>query len=82
MPYIPPERRRALDQGEDFAENVGELNYQLTKLVLDYLHRRPRKYEQLNGAIGALESCKQELYRRVVAPYEDEKKIFAGDVYA
>ena len=82
MPYIPAARRQVLDACEDFAVDVGELNYQLTKLVLDYLHRRPRKYENFNGAMGALESCKQELYRRAVAPYEDEKKIFAGDVYS
>ena len=82
MPYIPLARRAVLDAGEDFAADVGELNYQLTKTVLDYLHRRPRKYEAFNGVIGALEACKQELYRRAVAPYEDEKKIFAGDVYS
>jgi hypothetical protein len=82
MPYIPQSRRRELDQGEDFAENVGELNYQITKTVQGYLSRVPRKYEAYNSAMGALECAKLELYRRQVAEYEDQKKVLHGDVYA
>ena len=39
------------------------------------------RYAHLNEALGALESAKLELYRRLAAPYEDEKKSETGDVY-
>ena len=39
------------------------------------------RYAHLNEAIGALESAKLELYRRLAAPYEDEKIRESGDVY-
>jgi hypothetical protein len=35
----------------------------------------------VNEAIGVLECAKLELYRRVAAPYEDEKIAESGDVY-
>ena len=37
--------------------------------------------KNLNAIIGALECAKLELYRRVAAPYEDDKIIENGDVY-
>ena len=36
---------------------------------------------RIRSASGALESAKLEFYRRVVAPYEDEKMNLNGDVY-
>jgi hypothetical protein len=39
------------------------------------------RYAHINEAIGALECAKLELYRRVAAPYEDEKMKESGDVY-
>jgi hypothetical protein len=39
------------------------------------------RYALLNEAIGALECAKIELYRRLAAPYEDEKRQETGDVY-
>lgn len=59
---------------------AGPLNYLLTKLVLKWLGPSPN-YERFNGAIGVLESMKLELYRRMVAPYEQEKMEENGDVY-
>ena len=38
-------------------------------------------YATINDIIGALEGAKMEFYRRVVAPYEDEKIKENGDVY-
>jgi hypothetical protein len=40
------------------------------------------RYAHLNEAIGVLECAKLELYRRVAAPYEDEKITESGDVYS
>lgn len=59
---------------------AGPLNYLITRLVLRWIGSNP-SYERLNGAIGVLECAKQELYRRVVAPYEDAKREENGDVY-
>ncbi len=60
--------------------NPGELNYCLTRLCIEYAGSHPN-YERLNAIIGALEACKLEFYRRMVAPYEDGKIRENGDVY-
>lgn len=81
MPYIPQADRDDLYVAPPRrAATAGELNYQLTRTVLAYLGDAPR-YENFNAAIGALEACKLELYRRMVAPYEDGKIREQGDVY-
>jgi hypothetical protein len=48
----------------------GELNYIITKILKGVY---PLRYFNLNRAVGVLESCKLEFYRRVAAPYEDTK---------
>lgn len=81
MPYINADARGRLDRGGK-PETPGELNYAITRLVDDYLIGRGRvRYAHLNEAIGVLECAKLELYRRVVAPYEDGKIAQAGEVY-
>lgn len=63
-------------------QNAGELNYLLTEVVLEFLYRNETpRYQDMNDAIGALEGCKLELYRRLVSPYEDVKIKENGDVY-
>jgi hypothetical protein len=57
------------------------LNYVLTDLVTDYLDQRTPSYAVFNEVIGVLECMKLELYRRILAPYEDEKCKENGDVY-
>lgn len=85
MPYITPDARQRLEAGEA-PSNAGELNYAVTRLVDDYLARAAGRdgrvrYAHLNEVIGVLECAKLELYRRVAAPYEDEKIGESGDVY-
>ena len=47
-----------------------------------YLRRKaPWGYQHVNDALGALEGAKLELYRRVAAPYENDKAVQHGDVY-
>ncbi len=79
MPYIKAEDRDALDCG-DIICTPGELNYVITDLVVNYLGDKPN-YAKFNEVIGVLECAKLELYRRMVAPYEDTKKEENGDVY-
>jgi len=74
MPYIKKDRRGQTPV------NAGELNYALTKLLLNYLEVKGNSYQSFNDCIGALEGCKLEFYRRTVVPYEDIKIIQNGDV--
>jgi len=85
MPYVTPETRARLDGGDPPAD-AGELNYVVTRIVEAYLRRLAEqggrlRYTHLNEAIGVLECAKSELYRRVVAGYEDGKASENGDVY-
>ena len=87
MPYIKPGRRKELrsyDFGTFLAENAGELNYQITTLIINYwlyCTQKTKNYQRINDIIGALEGAKLEFYRRIVANYENQKIIENGDVY-
>jgi len=65
----------ALDRNPD---RDGHLNY-LVSSIIDEVYER--NYASLNAAIGVLECVKLELYRRILAPYEDTKIEQNGDVY-
>lgn len=90
MPYIKKEDRgRLLEAGlGEFLENIqysaplssGDLNFIITKILLEALGPCPN-YTRFNEIIGVLECCKQEIYRRKVAKYEDKKIEENGDVY-
>lgn len=83
MPYVKQEDRAELNSGR-YPTTPGELNYSITKLVreyLGYMFHQPPNYAAYNEVIGVLDSAKLEFYRRVVSPYEDEKKSENGDVY-
>ena len=80
MPYIRLSHRIAI-AGGNRPKAVGELNYVITKEILRWLHEEGTSYATLNSVIGVLECAKLELYRRIVAEYEDEKKLQNGDVY-
>ena len=85
MPYIKPDDRARLKRLTDVFETTdvrtaGELNYLITMLSHKYLNQKPESYQAYNDAIGALEGCKLELYRRHVSLYEDIKIKENGDV--
>ena len=85
MPYVTKEARARIDRGEA-PKDAGELNYALTRMVDSYLKDRSAdegrtRYAHLNEAVGVLECAKLELYRRIAAPYEDQKLAESGDVY-
>lgn len=94
MPYIKQELREELeyplgvlsghlesmliDKKEDRA---GILNYVITSLIDSvYGPLKDAKYKDYNEAIGMLECCKLEFYRRGVAPYEDLKERENGSI--
>jgi len=90
MPYIEPLMRGLVDDEiKSLIEKLhkdsylgtkrdGVLNYIISSLIAQ-LYKT--SYTDLNAAIGMLECAKLELYRRRLAPYEDEKIKENGDVY-
>lgn len=80
MPYIEEKRRKQIRDG-DTIDTAGELNFVFTEKIVEYLTDHGTSYQTINDIIGVLENCKLELYRRVIAPYEDEKIKKNGDVY-
>lgn len=85
MPYINQDERPKFDSRIvdilariDEDRKDGQLNYIISSLIGSAYNTN---YKELNAAIGVLECAKQELYRRVAAPYEDTKIIQNGDVY-
>lgn len=84
MPYIKDEDKTKFEDLIKIAENIdsaGEMNYVITMLARTYIERKGLCHQTLNDVVGALEGCKFELYRRVLAPYEDLKIKENGDVY-
>ncbi len=91
MPYISQTKRHVLDphidplinalrelESDDPSNNMeGNLNYIITVLVKRTMGIG---YRGINDAIGMLESCKLELYRKHAAPYEDQKEFENGAV--
>ena len=80
MPYIHPLARAVLANGTK-PSSVGELNYVVSTLMNEHLAKYGCSYSSINELIGVLECAKLELYRRIAAPYEDEKKVANGDVF-
>lgn len=91
MPYIVKDKRDHLDPAIDDILNrlrelesddphnthCGNLNYVITKILMKSYSAR---YSQINEAIGVLECAKLELYRKLAAPYEDQKEFENGPV--
>lgn len=75
MPYIYDAQAEALLAGRPIpdASNAGELNFLFSSIAAKYLRENGLKYSTLNDIVGALDSAKAELQRRVVGPYEDTK---------
>lgn len=80
MPYIPGFGRDFYEPHCPEATTPGELNFQITCLIKKYLGDN-LSYSLINDVVGALEGAKLEFYRRVVAPYEDDKILENGDIY-
>ena len=87
MPYINQAARDRLED-ESFnnnsflpePKNAGELNYVITMLIHHYWSQNGGNYQAFNDIIGALEGAKMEVYRKKVAPYEDQKAKDNGEV--
>jgi hypothetical protein len=81
MPYIKPEERDWLAVDCEVANGPGQLNYQVTMLVLRYLASRGRTYAAYAEIEGVLNHVSKEIYRRSTAPYEDRKRSENGEIF-
>ena len=80
MPYLPTVIRNELDSYKIYPENAGDLNYQIHTVIEKYVHDSGESYATYNEIVGALECVKLEVYRRAIAPYEDQKIRDNGDI--
>lgn len=81
MPYIANHRDKLLPGSQYGADNPGELNYQITELLKQYINRQGLSYQTINDIVGALEGAKLEFYSRIATPYERQKAYDNGDIY-
>ena len=68
-----------LDKGSP--RTAGELNYCLTKQILQYLKDKGESYQTYNDVLGVLNAVPHELYRRKISKYEDVAIERNGDIY-
>jgi len=80
MPYISINAKEKLEQGHPI-QTPGNLNYLITKLLIQYWQNSPRNYQAINDVVGAVEGAKLEFTRRITNIYEDSKIEQNGDVY-
>jgi hypothetical protein len=95
MPYIKAEDRRRIEDWladcggdgcnltEELASRIecaGELNYVITRIILECLENWGKNYQSMNDIVGALDNAKDEFRRHIQHPYEDEKIVENGDV--
>ena len=94
MPYIDETSRKILDRSIDDLANIitnhskfdnadlvtvlGDLNYCMSRLIGQVMG--DTSYAKVAMITGVLENVKQEFYRRVAVPYEEEKIVMHGDI--
>lgn len=95
MPYITRDRRELFEKyvreipdllgagdGKPLDESLvpGDLNYVIYSIVKRYLDKNGHRYRNLNMLVGALECCKEEVYRRLGSKLEDGAIERNGDI--
>lgn len=80
MPYISPERRIVLDENKNSPQNAGELNYVLTRQILQYIINKGECYQSYNDVIGVLGCIDNEIKFRSLNLYEVTKRLSNGDL--
>jgi len=85
MPYISEESKEKVDRGLvalqlSELECAGDLNYAIHQVIAKYIQSNNVSYQTYNDIVGVLDCAKMEIYRRLVAKYEDAKVEENGDV--
>jgi hypothetical protein len=82
MPYIKQEDRPKIDEvlyamNKANIQANGDLNY----LLFAYCkYNIPLSYNNIKNFCGELRQCATEIERRILGPYEDDKRRLNGDV--
>ena len=85
MPYIDPKEREQYEDGIALLyENLpdgpkGHLTYVLFSIAKDWTNTFPNNYQTISDACAALRDAEHELRRRILDPYEDNKREINGD---
>lgn len=86
MPYIKSNDRKRFAQWlrkTPVIKTKGELEYLVTALARRFLKDQPeQRYSQIHDTVYAVIHAGEELRRRVMDPYEEEKCHENGDVGA
>ncbi|MBU1178775.1 hypothetical protein KKB69_00305 [Patescibacteria group bacterium] len=90
MPYLEQKDRKNFDPcfektldyltKLDIGALAGHLNYMVFKTVKVWIGKNGKKYYIFAAIIGTMMCCILEVYRRLIAPYEDKKIKENGDV--
>ena len=83
MPYIKKADRINFDQYLNQVPNTtnkGDLNYCVTQLALYHIKHHGKSYTNISEAASALVDAADEIKRRLLAPYEDQKIEENGDL--
>jgi len=92
MPYIKPEDRVWYEKhinelanalgiaknNEIMSDMAGDMNYCISTLISRIMDKP--SYAKIAIITGVLENVKQEFYRRVGVPYEENKIVQNGDI--
>jgi len=82
MPYIPQERRVALELGDPMRE-PGDLAFELWRKILDYVEKNSEerlRYRTAAEVLGVLSSLQLEFARRFLTPLEEAAIRRNGDL--
>ena len=79
MPYIKPETRDVMLVCRP--SRPGDLAFKLAAHINQYLQGNGRSFQTFCEVEGVLQCLSKEIYRRLTAPYEDEKIKQNGDVF-
>lgn len=58
----------------------GDLNYLITSICHQYIKVKGMNYQTFSDIMGALSGADKELYRTIIGPYEEMKRIENGRV--
>ena len=90
MPYLTEDARAQLDEHingllkvllETDVSVPGGLNYAICRVADGVIAAKGESYSQYNNLLGSVEAAKLEIYRRMVAPYENAKSYQNGEVF-
>lgn len=91
MPYLNQNQKENIDNkggydvydkfgSLDIKDLVGALNYLNFRIVKIWIGRNGKKYFVFAAIVGTLVCCIFEIYRKLIAPYEEEKIKENGDI--